>query len=298
LLIENAGQKSRVYAPKLIQEQALQFIRDNKDEPFFCYYAAVQPHADMIAPPGYMKNHSGKYGKEVPYEEKYYKGQKAPRAAFAAMVNVLDDSVGQLVRELQAQGIADDTLIIFSSDNGPHVEGGHDPNYFDSNGILKGTKRDVYEGGIRVPMIACWPGTIKADSETDHVSAFWDFLPTMAELTKQKLPGESDGISMLSTFLGKPDQKQHKYLYWEFAERKGRVAIRKGNWKAVRYNASVDPYSPLELYDLSSDPGESINVASKHPAIASELRTLVENARTSPANPRFDYLKKLRKDKN
>jgi arylsulfatase A-like enzyme len=297
LLIENAGQKNRVYAPKLIQERALQFIRDNRDEPFFCYYAAVQPHADMIAPPGYMNKHRNKYGEEEPYEQEYYKGQKEPHAAFAAMVNVLDDYVGQIVGELHTQGIARDTLIIFSSDNGPHVEGGHDPDFFDSNGILKGTKRDIYEGGIRVPMIACWPGTIKPDTESDHVSAFWDFLPTMAELTSQVLPGETDGVSILPTLLGKSGQKKHKYLYWEFPAKKGRVGIRRGNWKAVRYNASADPSSPLELYDLASDPGETINVASKHPEVASELRILVENARKAPANPRFDYMNSTPKKK-
>ena len=297
LLIENAGQQNRVYAPKLIQDKALQFIRDNKDEPFFMYYAAVQPHADMIAPVNYMKKHSGKYGEEKPHPRQGYCEQKEPHAAFAAMVNVLDDYVGQIVKEIHAQGLTNDTLIIFSSDNGPHVEGGHDPEYFDSNGILNGTKRDVYEGGIRVPMIASWPGSIAQGSESDHVSAFWDFLPTMAELAKQPAPTETDGVSMLPTLLGKPDQKQHEYLYWEFAEKGGRVAIRKGNWKAVRYMASSDPHSPLEVYDLTTDPSESINVASKHPDVASDLRTLVENARTTPANPRFDYLKKKKKKK-
>lgn len=290
LLIENAAQKPKVYAPNLIQEQALEFIRENKDQPFFLYYAAVQPHADMVAPPGYMNNHRGKYGEETPYKQQYYHAQDEPRAAFAAMVNVLDNYVGQISIELNELGIDDNTLVIFTSDNGPHVEGGHDPEYFDSNGILKGNKRDLYEGGMHVPMIASWPGTIESGSESDHISAFWDFLPTMAELTKQPSPESIDGISMLPTLLGKPDQKQHEYLYWEFPAKRGRVAIRRGDWKAVRYNASKDPHSPLELYNLSNDPSEDINVATKHPEIASELRDLIESARTAPANPRFDYL--------
>jgi arylsulfatase A-like enzyme len=292
LLIENAAQKPKVYAPKLIQEQALEFIRENKDQPFFLYYAAVQPHADMVAPPGYMEKHRGKYDPETPYKQNYYHAQDTPHAAFAAMVNVLDNYVGQISIELKELGIADNTLIIFTSDNGPHVEGGHDPEYFNSNGIFRGTKRDLYEGGMHVPMIASWPGKIESGAESDHVSAFWDFLPTMAELTSQSLPSETDGVSMLPTLMGQPDQKQHEYLYWEFAEKKGRVALRKGDWKAVRYNASIDPHSPLELYNLSSDPGEEINVAAKHPAVASELRNLIESARTTPANPRFDYMKK------
>ena len=294
LLIENAAQKPKVYAPKLIQQQAIEFIRENKEQPFFLYYAAVQPHADMIAPKGFMNRHRGKYDPETPYKEEYYRGQDEPHAAFAAMVNVLDNYVGQISNELEKLGIADNTLIIFTSDNGPHTEGGHDPEYFDSNGIFKGTKRDLYEGGTRVPMIANWPGKINAGSRSDHVSAFWDFLPTMAELTEQPLPDETDGISMLPTLTGGSDQKQHEFLYWEFAERKGRVAIRKGNWKAVRYEASIDPHSPLELYDLSDDPGESVNVAVEHPEIASELRNLIESARTTPSNPDFDYRKNHR----
>ena len=178
-----------------------------------------------------------------------------------------------------------------------HTFRGADPDYFDSNGILKGTKRDLYEGGVRVPMIASWPGKIESGSESDHISAFWDFMPTMAELTGQSLPGETDGISMLPTLMGKQGQKKHDYLYWEFVGRKGRVAIRKGDWKAVRYKASINPDSPVELYNLSADPGEKINVAAEHPAIASELRNLILAARTTPANPRFDYLKNRNKKK-
>ena len=200
-------------------------------------------------------------------------------------------------KPLEEAKLADNTLIIFTSDNGPHLEGGHDPEYFDSNGFIKGTKRDLYEGGIRVPFIASWPGKIKAGSESDHISAFWDFLPTAAELTSQPTPEVTDGISMLPTLLGQPDQRKHDYLYWEFAEKKGRVALRKGNWKAVRYNASIDPNSPLELYDLSDDVGENFNVAGQNPKVASELRILIEKARTTPANPRFDYLKPRRKTK-
>ena len=288
----NANKKRQVYAPELIQKQAINFIRDNKEQPFFLYYAAIQPHATMVAPEDYMEKHRGKYGKDKPFLGRGYSAQKTPRAAFAAMVNVLDDCVGEISRELETLGIADNTIVIFTSDNGPHVEGGHDPKYFDSNGINKGTKRDLYEGGIRVPFIASWPGKIKAGSESNLLSAFWDFLPTMAELTGQSPPKKVDGLSMLPTLLGKPGQQQHDYLYWEFAERGGRVAIRKGNWKAVRYDASADPHSPLELYDLSSDPEENLNVAGGNPEVASDLRVLVEKARTAPANPKFDYLKK------
>ncbi len=298
LLFGNVAEDRKEYAPDLIQTQALEFIRENKDRPFFCYYAAIQPHADMVAPENYMEKHRGKYGKETPHNRNHYRAQPEPRAAFAGMVNVLDDYVGQLVAELEKLGIADDTLVIFTSDNGPHIEGGHDPEYFDSNGYQRGVKRDLYEGGMHVPMIASWPAVIEAGGTSDHVSAFWDFLPTMAALTGQKLPNKTDGVSMLPTLMGQPDQPEHDYLYWEFPAKKGRIAIRKGKWKAVRYDASVDPNSPLELYDLSSDPREEINVATSHPETVSEMRILLKDVRTTPANPRFDYMKNMKRKKN
>ena len=295
MLTGNEGKQREEYAPDLIQQHTLNFIRENKDRPFFCYYALVQPHADLVAPEAYMEKHRGKYGTETPFPGKGYHAQAEPRAAYAAMVNVLDDYVGEVMAELETLGIADNTLVIFSSDNGPHVEGGNDPEYFDSNGVFSGTKRDLYDGGIRVPFIATWPNKIQANSESDIVTAFWDFLPTMSELTGVSSDHPTDGVSILPTLLDQPGQAEHEYLYWEFAERQGRVALRQGNWKAVRYHASIDPDSPLELYDMSVDPGEMNNVADQHPAVASELRILVENARTVPENPRFDYLRKRKK---
>lgn len=291
LLYGNVTNREKDYAPTLIHKKALEFIRENKDRPFFCYYAAVQPHADMVAPESVMKKHRGKYGTETP-SGGGYRHQPEPRAAFAAMVEMLDDYVGDIMAELEAQGIADNTLVIFSSDNGPHVEGGHDPEYFNSNGDYRGHKRDLYDGGTRVPMIANWPGKIKAGSTSDHLSAFWDFLPTVADLTGQPLKVQTDGISMLPTLLGAPEQKQHKYLYWEFAAKGGRVAVRMGKWKGIRYNATSNPNSPLELYDLSTDTGEVLDVATANPEVVSQMRILLEDVRTIPKNPRFDYLNK------
>ena len=297
LLFGNVAQREKEYAPDLIHKQTLEFIRENKDKPFFCYYALVQPHADMVAPKSVMKQHSGKYGDEPAFPGAGYRRQPEPRAAFAAMVQVMDEYVGEVMAELKAQGIADNTLVIFASDNGPHVEGGHDSEYFNSNGTYRGHKRDLYDGGTRVPMIASWPGKIKAGSKSDHLSAFWDFLPTVAELTGEPLKVSTDGISMLPTLLGAADQKQHKYLYWEFPAKQGRIAVRMGKWKAVRYKASVNPNSPLELYDLSTDSGEVLDVAAANPAVVSEMRILLEDVRTAPKNPRFDYLK-MKPNKN
>lgn len=296
----NNNEQSGQYAPDLIHSAALDFIRCTGDQPFFCYYAAVQPHADMVAPERYMQRHRGKYGPETPYLTGYYRPQAEPRAAFAAMVNVLDDYVGEIVAELEAKGIAENTLIIFSSDNGPHTEGGHDVEYFDCNGVLSGVKRDLYEGGVRVPMIATWPNKIAAATQTNQMTAFWDFLPTMADLSGQPAPETTDGVSILPTLMGKADeQKQHDYLYWEFPAKRGRIAIRKGNWKAVRYDVAINPNSPLELYDLETDVEERLNVAGGNPELISELGILFEGARTVPKNPRFHLYKprKMKKKK-
>lgn len=287
----NVAQKALDYAPDLIHEQTLEFIRENKERPFFVYYAAVQPHADMVAPEAYMEKFRGKYLPEYNYEKAYYNAQPEGHAAFAAMVNILDDYVGEVMAELDSLGIVDDTLVIFSSDNGPHEEGGSDPEYFDSNGIYKGFKRDLYEGGVRVPMIAVWPNQIEAGAVTDHLSAFWDVMPTVADLVGKPLPSATDGVSFLPTLLGVGEQLAHDYLYWEFHSKKGRVALRKGDWKVIRYNVEVDPSSPLELYNIAQDPGESMNVAIQNPEIVEALEKLLKGARVDSPIKKFNFKK-------
>ncbi|MDI1248995.1 MAG: arylsulfatase [Lacunisphaera sp.] len=298
LLWGNFGLEQQEYAPDLIQKQALQFVETNKDRPFFMFYAAIQPHAEMFAPEKNMQKYRGKFLPESSfqgtdsgpdYRKFAYGSQPEAHAAFAAMVETLDEDVGELVAKLEQLGIANETLIIFTSDNGPHQEAGHDPAYFNSTGGLRGHKRDLYEGGIRVPMIACWPGKVPAGTTSDHVSAFWDILPTMTELTGQLTPEGLDGFSLLPTLLQQGKQSAHDYLYWEFHELKGRVAIRQGQWKGVRYDVSVDPNSPLELYDLAKDPSESENVAGRHPEVARELDALLKKARTVSPLPRFNF---------
>jgi len=173
--------------------------------------------------------------------------------------------------------------VIFTSDNGPHLEGGADPDYFNSNGIYTGYKRDLYEGGIRVPTIAWWPGKIAAGSETDHLSAFWDVYPTLAELTGQEIHDSVDGISFLPTLLGKEGQMEHEYLYWEFHEKNGRQAIRKGDWKLVRYDVFSPEKTTTELYNIAEDPSESLNVAGDNQEITESLLRLMDGARTESA---------------
>jgi len=284
----NQGKNKVAYAPSLIHEKVLDFIKQNQSEPFFLYVPSVIPHAELVAPPELMAQYQGKYPPETPYEgvddgENYrtgpYESQQEPHAAFVAMVSLLDQQVGEIVAMVDSLGLADNTLIVFTSDNGPHQEGGADPDYFDSNGPLRGYKRDLYEGGIRVPMIARWPGKIAPGSESDHVSAFWDVYPTVAELVNSEAP-EGDGVSFAPTLTGESNQPEHEYLYWEFHERGGRLAARQGKWKAVRYDVLEDPDGPLELYNLSEDIGEENNVAAEHPEVVAEMEEILRNART------------------
>ena len=298
MLWGNFGMETEEYGPTLIHKELLTFIENNQNKPFYCFYALIQPHAEMFAPEEYMEKYRGKFLPESSYigtdegtnfRKFAYGSQPEAHAAFAAMVNNLDDYIGDIIDKLDELGISENTLIIFTSDNGPHQEAGHNPSYFDSNGPLKGFKRDLYEGGIRVPMIAWWPNKILPNSFTDHISAFWDVMPAFADIIDQELLDDIDGISFLPTLMGKNDQKQHKYLYWEFHEKKGRVAIRKGLWKGVRYNVSIDENSPLELYDLSNDIGEDKNIASQYPDVVNELNNLLLEARTVSSNKRFNF---------
>ena len=288
-LKENEGTAEGLYAPQLIHNKALGFIEDNQNKPFFLYYPSLIPHAELFAPEEYMEKYRGKFLPEKEYAgtdegERFrlgpYGTQKEGHAAFAAMVHLLDEQVGEIMKKVEELGIADNTIIFFSSDNGPHLEGGADPDYFNSNGVYKGYKRDLYEGGIRVPFIANWPGKIKAGSRSDHLSAFWDMLPTFAELSGAQFSETVDGISIVPTLLAEGNQKQHTYLYWEFHEKGGRQALRQGDWKLVQYNVNKTPQGELELYNIANDPSEEQNLAAENPEKVKELKKLMNGART------------------
>lgn len=289
VLDKNLLAQKQIYAPELIHENTLEFIETNKDRPFFLYVASVIPHAELAAPEEVMEKYRGRFPPEEDYQgvdgseygQGEYASQKEPHAAFVAMIDVLDSQVGEIMEKVEELGIAENTIIIFTSDNGPHNEGGADPAYFDSNGPFRGTKRDLYEGGIRVPMIAKWPGKIAAGSKSGHVSAFWDVFPTFMDILGERSPENLDGISFLPTLLGnQKDQIEHEYLYWEFHEKGGRQAVRKGDWKAVKYNVLQNPNAPLELYDLSEDIGEKNNLAHKNPEVVKQMETILDQART------------------
>jgi arylsulfatase A-like enzyme len=283
-LVNNAGTEKCTYGPEIIHEKALEFLEKNKDNSFFLYYPSLIPHAELAAPERFMSMFTNRFGPETHYNgidqgEGYknggYGSQARPHAAFAAMIALLDEQVGQLRRKIEELNLAGNTLILFTSDNGPHLEGGADPDYFDSNGLLRGYKRDLYEGGIRVPMIACWPGSVKPNSISNHISAFWDVAPTLYELAGTEVPEGLDGISFLPELLGRP-QKPHECLYWEFHEQGGKQAVRLGKWKGVRLLADNGTSRPLELYNLQEDGQELINVASKHPVIIKRIQGIME----------------------
>lgn len=289
----------KTYTADLISDQLLQFVRDNKDKPFFAYVPFTIPHAAMHVP---EEDHAPWREKWPQFDNKIgkYSGPqvKNPIAAFAGMMTRMDRHIGQLLDLLKELGIDDNTIVSFTSDNGPHKEGGHDPDFFDSNGPLKGFKRDLYEGGIRVPFVARWPAKIKPGTKTDIPVAMWDVLPTCLEIAGVESPSDIDGISYLPALLGQDDkQKKHKYLYWAFYERGGKQAVRWGKWKGVRNNVGQNPNSTLELYDLSKDIGEEKNIAAQFPEVVGELDKFMEEAYTPSPGWSFGGKKKPRPQK-
>lgn len=287
------------YAPDLIHQQALAFLDSSAatGKPFFLWYPTTIPHAELIVPEdSIMIGLRGRYP-ESPYRgiddgpffrKGGYCSQAYPHAAFAAMVTRLDYYVGDLVRRLKELGIYDNTILIFSSDNGPHREGGADPDFFDSNGPWRGYKRDVYEGGIRVPMIVSWPGHVKPGTETDFMCSFWDLMPTFRDLTGSASPEGMDGVSLLPLLEGRKGQREHDFLYFEFQELDGRQAVRKGDWKLVHLDIRSEA-PRYELYNLARDPGETQDVFAFYPDIVARLLAIMASAHLP--NPDFPVLK-------
>lgn len=285
----NDWSTTETYAPDMIQQKTIDFIRENRDTTFFAFVPIVIPHAELIVPDDEVfSQYLGKYP-ETPYVGRpgadygpdmvigMYCSQENPHATFAAMVHRIDRYVGEIVKALEELGLSEKTIIMFTSDNGPHLEGGADPRFFNSNAGLRGFKRDLYEGGIRVPFIVSWPGTIAKGGISDHQSAFWDLLPTLGELSGFECEN-SDGISFLPELLGE-EQAKHPYLYWEFHEMGGKQAILADQWKAVRLNVGMDPQGPLELYNLENDPYEENNVAELHPDLVETFSRMMEEER-------------------
>lgn len=270
----------KAYAPDRITEEALAFIDRQKGskKPFFLYFTPTLPHAN---------NEAKRKGMEIPDLGAYAdKPWPEPQKGLAAMISRLDADVGRLLERLRANGMDDNTLILFTSDNGPHREGGNDPDYFRSHGDLRGIKRDLYDGGIRVPMIARWPGRIAAGTTSDHVGYFPDMVPTLTELARAKPPKQTDGLSFVPALRGvaaavlgmvPQQQRRDRCLYWEFYERGGARAVRLGDWKGVQkpWDGSAKAEN-IELYDLAVDQGETKDVAAAHPDVVARLRAALE----------------------
>ena len=274
---ENRGGQKGLYTHDLFTTAALNFVAINKPDqfnhyrPFFLYLAYTIPHANNEE--GQRTGNGMQVPSDAPYSDEPWPQTEKNKAA---MITRMDADVGRLMDKLKDLKIDDNTVVFFSSDNGPHKEGGVDPKFFQSAGPLRGIKRDLYEGGIRMPLIVRWPGKIKSGTVSDRVSAFWDFLPTAAEMARLKVPENLDGLSLLPALLGRPQTNQHDFLYWEFHERGFQQAARMGDWKAVRPQACA----PLELYNLKTDLGEKENVAQKNPEVVAKIEAYLKTART------------------
>jgi arylsulfatase A len=286
---ENKNLANKRFSNDLFTEEAIDFVDRNKENPFFLYLAYTTPHAEMLLPDSpIFESYKGRIT-EAAFVQKgtidttdnnrgAYRSQEFPASAYAAQISHLDSCIGEIVKKIESLGLSEETIFMFSSDNGPHSEGGANPNYFKSSGPLRGKKRDLYEGGIRVPFIVKWDGKIEPNTVSNTPSAFWDIFATVEDLAGIKVKSKNDGVSLMPTLLGKTEkQEKHNYLYWEFHENPSTdQAIRQGKWKAVRH----DPKGEIELYDLSKDLGETENITSKFPEKIKEMKVLFGNART------------------
>ncbi len=288
-----------LYSQDTIANAALSFIERHRGQPFFLYVPFTLPHASLEVPDSDMAPYLDKQGRsifpETPFPGDGYVPQPMPHAAYAAMVTVLDRDVGRILRKLKELGLDRNTIVLFTSDNGPAIEGGSDPVFFHNAGPFRGHKRDLYEGGIREPMIAWAPGRIPAGRVSDTPWAMWDVFPTLArlggvELGQVRAPGGIDGLSMVAALTGRGKAPVHEWYYWEFHEQGGKQAVRLGNWKGVRLNRIGHPEAPVELYDLATDIGEAHDVAAQHPALVRRMSAIMSRAHLpSPLFPDFEH---------
>jgi arylsulfatase len=269
----------QTYSQNRFTEEALHFVHQNRDKPFFLYLPFIIPHLSIQVPDDALAQYADIPEKPYPYKGTYFH-HKTPHAGYAAMISYLDNAVGKIVASVDELGLRDNTLILFTSDNGPAYKlSGTDPDFFNSSGPLRGRKASAYEGGIRIPLIACWRGKIAAGKTIDQVAAFWDMLPTLCDVTHMERPNNIDGISILPTLLSESDQQQHEYLYWEFLAYAQPQAVRAGDWKIIRNGVDQDD-PPFELYNLKSDIGEKHNVAAEHPEVVARLAKYAAEAHT------------------
>jgi len=289
-LPENTGETGESFASELFVRDALDWLGAHADGPLFLHLALTLPHADLAVPAKYREPFDGKFD-ETPIDPGRYRAEPKPKSTYAGMISFVDEAVGRVLDRVRELGIAENTLVLFASDNGAMSEGGYQREWLDSSGPLRGGKRDLYEGGIRTPHLAWWPGTITPGGTSDHVSAFWDVVPTACELAGVAPPPKTDGISYAPTLLGNAAaQRQHDLLYWEFHERGRAQAIRREDWKAVRKPVTENGDGPIELYHLKDDAAEANDVAAAHPQRVAEFDKLMRENRTP--HPEFRFVRR------
>lgn len=283
--------KGKEYSITKMAEKTFEFIKKNKEKPFFLYLPYTGPHVSLQAPDEAIKEYLGQF-EETPYRgEKGYASTLYPRSTYAAMITYMDKQVGEIMKLLKELGLDENTIVMFSSDNGATFDaGGADVVFFNSVAGLRGRKQDLYEGGIREPFIARWPGKIKKGTVTDHISAQFDFMATLSEITGVKAL-ENDGISFLPTLLGNDNkQKKHDYLYFEFPEKGGQVAIRMGNWKGVKSNMKKNKNAPWEIYNLKTDEKETTDVASQNQELAIKFEEIIKKEHQSSHLREWEFI--------
>ncbi|MBF4466815.1 arylsulfatase [Flavobacterium sp. LC2016-12] len=283
--------KGKAYAPEKMTEKAIGFIDKNKEKPFFLYLAYTLPHVSLQAPAEWINKYKGQFDEQPYYGNNGYAPTLYPKSTYAAMVSYLDAQVGIILEKIKALGLDDNTIVMFSSDNGATFKtGGFDPAYFNSMGGLRGTKGDLYEGGIRIPFIAKWPGKIPVGKTSDLISSQIDFFATMADLNGQKKT-DTDGISFLPEITGtSKNQKKHEYLYFEFSEKTGQVAVRLGDWKGVKSNMKKNKNAPWEIYNLKTDEREAVDLATQHPELVKKFEEIVKKEHTPVQVKEWEFI--------
>jgi len=277
------------YSLDVMADDALRFLDEHSDEPFFLYLPFTIPHLALQVPDSSLVEYEGAFDEEPYLGDRSYLPHYRPFSAYAGMITRMDAHIGRILARLEEWGLSENTLVMFTSDNGATYTGGVDAEYFDSSAGLRGLKGSVYEGGVRVPLIARWPGRIAPGSTSDHVSAFWDMMPTLAELVGAPTPVGLDGVSFLPSLVGEPEQVEHPPLYWEHHGLwNGAQAVRIGQWKGVRLGGHDDANAPIELYDLDVDPNETTDLAADHPDVVARVREVMES-RTESSVARWNF---------
>lgn len=282
------------YAVDRMTAKAEKFIRENRERPFFLYLPYTIPHLSLQVPDEALEPYVGQWEEEPYHGDKGYTPHRYPRSAYAAMVTYLDTEVGKIFALLDSLGLDENTIVFFSSDNGPTFSAGVDTEFFNSAGGLRGRKMELYEGGIRMPMLVRWPGKIKAGSTTDHLSVQYDVMATLCDLVGVAAPDSTDGISFLPTLLGREgEQQQHDFLYFEYPENGGQVAVRMGKWKAVKTGLVREPGNSWQLYNLEEDPSEENDVAAAHPDVIAQADEITRREHRSTHIERWNFMDRV-----